>query len=276
VIKAPPITPTRPVSRWHGGKWKLASWIIAHFPPHRVYVETHGGMGSCLLKKERVYEEVYNDIDGELVNLFRMVRDRGEELVRACELTPYAREEFRQAQHIDGEPLERARRILVRMAQGFGGLNLTRSTGFRGFSRRTGQTPARDWRNYPPALVLIIERLRGVTIENMSAIALIHRHDGPETLFYVDPPYDFEKRNIRHRYRFDMDENDQRALAEVLNQVRGHVVLSGYDCKLYRELYPPPANGGAGWQRFDKATYADGARARRESLWIKIRNPKSK
>lgn len=81
----------RPLLRYHGGKWKLAPWILRHLPPHRVYVEPFGGGGSVLLQKPRSYAEVYNDLDGEIVNLFRVARERGEELAQAVELTPFAR-----------------------------------------------------------------------------------------------------------------------------------------------------------------------------------------
>src|SRR5574337_272680 len=86
--------PKRPLLRYHGGKWKLAPWILRHLPPHRVYVEPFGGGASVLLQKPRSYAEVYNDLDGEVVNLFIMARERGEELAQAIELTPFAREEF--------------------------------------------------------------------------------------------------------------------------------------------------------------------------------------
>ena len=87
--------PTRPVLRWHGGKWLLAPWIIGHFSEHRVYVEPFGGAGSVLMRKPRCYAEVWNDLDGEVVNLFRVLRSaRAQELVDVIRLTPFARDEF--------------------------------------------------------------------------------------------------------------------------------------------------------------------------------------
>ncbi len=111
---------TRPLVRYHGGKWRLAPWIVGFIPAHRVYVEPYGGGGSVLLRKPRSYGEIYNDLDGEIVNLFRVVRDRGEALVRVLELTPFAREEFLDGWHVSDDPVEQARRTLIRAYMGFG------------------------------------------------------------------------------------------------------------------------------------------------------------
>ncbi len=112
--------PTRPIVRYHGGKWMLAQWIIAQFPAHRVYVEPFGGGGSVLLRKPRSYAEIYNDLDGEIVNLFLMARDHGEELRRALELTPFARVEFMESYEPSENPIEQARRTVARSFMGFG------------------------------------------------------------------------------------------------------------------------------------------------------------
>jgi DNA adenine methylase len=189
--------PTRPMLRYHGGKWALAPWIISHFPPHQIYVEPFGGAASVLLQKPRCYAEIYNDLDGEIVSLFRVARDRGRELQQLIELTPYSRAEFHDSFVASDDPLEQARRTVMRSYMGFGG-NLTRAnrdqtpqrTGFRDYSKKNRQSiPAGDWRNWPGALPLIIDRLRGVIIENRPAARVMAEHDTPETLHYVDPPY---------------------------------------------------------------------------------------
>ena len=135
----------RPIVRYHGGKWKLAPWIIGHLPPHRVYVEPFGGGASVLLRKPRSYAEVYNDLDGEMVNLFRMARDNGRELLELLRLTPFARDEFAKAYEQASEPIEQARRTVIRAFMGFGSNAHNRPTGFRSNSNRSGTTPARDW-----------------------------------------------------------------------------------------------------------------------------------
>ena len=190
----------RPLLRYHGGKWKLAPWILRHMPPHRVYVEPFGGGASVLLQKPRSYAEVYNDLDGEVVNLFSMARERGEELAQAVELTPFARAEFTQAYEPDGDPLEKARRTLIRSFMGFGSAGASgQVTGFRANSNRSGTTPAHDWMNYPDCLRMVIQRLRGVVIENRDAIQVMQAHDCDEAVHYVDPPYVHSTRQIRTR-----------------------------------------------------------------------------
>lgn len=255
--------PSRPVLRYHGGKWRLAPWIIQHFPPHRVYVEPFGGAASVLMRKPRSYAEVYNDLDGEIVNLFRVLRsDRADELVRLLRLTPFARAEFVLSYEPDDDPVEQARRTVVRSFMGFGSNAHNQATGFRANSNRSHTTPAHDWRNYPDAMETMVERLRGVTIEHRDAREVIAQHDSPETLHYVDPPYPFGTRNRGPDYAHEMSDDDHRALADVLRRAQGMVVLSGYACDLYDvELYPD-------WQRVEKAALTDGARKRTEVLWL--------
>lgn len=275
--------PTRPVLRWHGGKWKLAPWIIAQFPPHRVYVEPFGGAASVLMRKPRAYAEIYNDLDGEVVNLFRVLRDPagGGQLVRQLELTPFAREEFDLAYEATKEPVERARRLCIRAMMGFGsnGHNISVRTGFRANSNRSGTTPAHDWKNYPPAIAAIGERLQGVIIENRPAIEVMAQHDAPTTLHYVDPPYVLSTRSIgnpydlksrakrsgsAHRsamYAHEMTDEDHRALVDVLLALAGMVVLSGYPHPIYEQVL-------GDWRMIETAAHADGARPRTEVLWI--------
>lgn len=256
-------TPTRPILRYHGGKWELGPWIISHFPLHRVYVEPFGGGGSVLIRKPRSYAEVYNDLDGEVVNLFQVARDRGAELRRALELTPFAREEFRESYTLTGDSVERARRLVIRSYMGHGSNGHQCKTGFRADSNRSGTTPAHDWRNYPGAFSKIVERLQGVVIENRPALSLIERFGRIGTLIYADPPYVHSTRTDgRGDYPHEMTDEDHRRLAAALNATEASVVLSGYHSPLYDELY-------AGWARTERASQADGAAKRTEVLWLR-------
>jgi DNA adenine methylase len=262
------MTVTRPVLRYHGGKWLLAPWIIQHFPAHRVYVEPFGGAASVLLRKPRSYAEVYNDLDGEIVNLFRVLRDpaQARELVRLVRLTPYARIEFELSYITADDPIEQARRTLFRSFAGHGStLTGKWPTGFRNNVTRSGTIPATDWRNLPEPLEAIVERMAGVVVENRPAADLIRTYDGERTLFYIDPPYPADTRNARwarRAYRHEMTDDDHRELAHLVRPLRGMVVISGYACDLYdQELY-------AGWERVTHHTHADSALDRTEVLWI--------
>jgi len=254
--------PTRPICRYHGGKWRLADWIIENLPAHRTYVEPFGGAASVLIKKERSYSEVYNDLDGEIVNLFKVARDNGEALAQAVTLTPFSRSEFVESYAVHADPLEQARRTLVRSYMGFGSAAASRkTTGFRANSNRSGTTPAHDWANYPAALVKVVERLRGVVIENKDALSVMAQHDSTATLFYVDPPYVAASRDAGSDYLHEMDDEQHRALAVFLRGLRGMVVVSGYHSELYDQVFQ-------GWSHVERVAFADGAKPRLEVLWF--------
>jgi DNA adenine methylase len=253
--------PKRPILRYHGGKWKLAPWIIENLPVHRCYVEPFGGAASVLLRKQRSYAEVYNDLDDDVVNLFKVARERGSELVERLRLTPFSRVDFKSAYEPSADSLERAAKMVIRSFMGFGSNGHNRITGFRANSNRSGTTPAHDWVNYPKSLETIIERLQGVVIENRDACDVMKAHDSNVTLHYVDPPYVSSTRDRGKDYSHELDDNQHRALSECLHSLKGKVVLSGYACDLYEELY-------GHWHRIDRDAFADGARKRTESLWF--------
>jgi DNA adenine methylase len=248
---------TRPILRYHGGKWRLAPWIISHFPRHRVYTEAFGGGASILLRKPRTYAEVYNDLDDEVVNVFRVLRDgqQARELERLVALTPYARTEFEESYLPSGDPVEQARRTILRSMAGFGSAAVSKAhkTGFRASSNRSGTTPARDWVNYPPRIRAFVERLQGVVIERKDAAEVILQHDSKDTLHYVDPPYVWDTRRTgsgawNDAYRYEMTDSDHEDLSRLLRSVKGMVVLSGYASPLYDEvLYTD-------WKRVECAT----------------------
>jgi len=259
----------RPVLRYHGGKWKLAPWILSQFPPHRVYVEPYGGAGSVLMRKQRSFAEIYNDLWGGVVNVFRVLRDQEQacELERQLRLTPFARDEYEAEPPDDGAgAIERARYTILRSYAGFGSasINSEYATGFRANSNRSNTTPAHDWVNYPAHIAAFVERLTGVVIENRPALQVIEQHDGPDTLIYADPPYPVETRTFRGRnknYAYEMETADHEQLAGALQSCAGMVVLSSYDSELYDRLY-------AGWERVETDAMADGATPRREVLYL--------
>lgn len=266
------MTPPRPVLRWHGGKWLLAAWIIGHFGRHRVYVEPFSGAWSVGFQKPRAAAEVWNDLDGELVNLFTVLRDQAKaaQLVEALRLTPFARGEFIAAYNRGRSRVERARRLIVRSFMGHGsdGASGQYRTGFRANSNRSGSTPAVDWVNLPDSLELAVKRLQGVIIESRPALEIMLQHDGRQTLHYVDPPYLHETRARAHRrtdnggvYRHELSDADHLELLDTLQSLQGMVILSGYPSDLYDDAL-------GDWLRIERAALADGALKRTEVLWL--------
>ena len=235
---------SRPALRYHGGKFRLASWVMRFFPPHRIYTEAFGGAAGVLLLKPRCHGEVYNDLDGNVVAFFRCLQSPAlrERLVQAITLTPYARAEFDLAWEPTDDLVERARRTAIRAQMGFGSAGATKgSTGLRTDTMRRYSTAQMDWAAYPPVLLDVAERFQSVLIENRRAIDVLRQHDGPETLHFVDPPYVHSTRVLRNTsgcYRHEMTDGDHAELLGVLRELQGMVVLSGYASELYVDELP--------------------------------------
>lgn len=257
---------TRPALRYHGGKWMLADWIIAHMPPHRVYVEPYGGGGSVMLSKEPSDLDVINDLDGDVINFFRVLRERPDELARAIELTPFALAELDLSYEPTDEPVERARRVYVRSWQGRGTSRGQWRVGWRRQTQSDKASALRDWQRPLDNLYAVAARLRQVQIDQDDAIRCILRYDRPDTLFYCDPPYPAETRGRwkTSAYQHEMTTEDHERLAETLMDIQGMALVSGYGCELYDRLY-------VDWRRVERDVPADGGDMRTEVLWISPR-----
>ena len=261
-----------PAFRYHGGKYRLAPWVLQHFPPHRTYVEPYGGAAGVMLQKERAYSEVYNDLDGDVVNFFRVCQcPIGRmQLVEVLEATPNAREEIERACEPTDHPVERARRMVIRAQMGFGSAGATKGrTGFRIDSQREYGTAQHLWARYPGTIGPVGDRFTGVLIEDRPALEVMLAHDTPDTLHYVDPPYMHEARKPGgggHRYyRHELEHDDHVALLGVLAQLQGMVVLSGYPTELYDRTLAE-----WGWTRTSttaRISAGRGGAIRNEVLW---------
>lgn len=263
---------TRPALRYHGGKFRLAPWILRFFPPHSAYVEPFGGAASVLLLKEPCAAECYNDLDDRIVRFFRVLRDptASAELQRRVALTPYAR---RTLEWSFGEPedeVDAAHRLVVRSFMGHGSDSATRTsrTGFRARLTEGRGLPSHEWSNWSDAVPAFRARLARVLLDNDDAVRVIDRMDTAKTLIYCDPPYVHASRSAMkgnssttNGYRFEMSDADHVRLAERLHSARGMVVLSGYPSGLYDRLYH-------GWDRFDRPHVADRAAMRTEVVWL--------
>lgn len=257
-----------PAIRYHGGKFRLAPWIIEQMPEHVCYVEPFGGAAGVLLQKPRSYSEVYNDLDGEVVNLFRVLRnpELNQRLQDVCRLTPYSRDEFCHAQEPATDSVERARRMVVRACMGFGSAAcIGGNSGFRGDSKRKYATAAHLWERYPENLAALCQRLHGVIIENKDALSVMRAHDAETTLHYIDPPYVPETRVQGNRYyAHEMTVEGHEQLLAVARTMTGMVMISGYDAEVYNDML-------SGWAKTEKASRISagrGTKVRTECLWL--------
>lgn len=256
-----------PLIRYHGGKFRLSNWIISHFPPHQTYVEPFGGGASVLLSKQPSRIEVYNDLDSDVVNFFEVLRDPelSSELAKQVEFTPYSRCEFLNAKKdLISNKVEMARRLVIRAQMGFGSAGATKgSTGFRLDTARGGSDIVTIWQRQPEVILQAAARLKKVLIENRDAIKVIQDHDREDTLFFIDPPYVLDTRNMGGKaYRHEMTNADHEQLVSVIGNCKGMVILCGYEHLIYEDLK---------WKKIKKSVAAAGqcgSVLREEVIWI--------
>jgi len=263
---------------WYGGKYSHLDWLLPLLPKTKHYCEPFAGSAAVLINREPSPVETYNDIDGEVSNFFRVLRDHRDELIEAIGLTPFSREEFKLAiEHPNGNisDVERARRFYVRARQVRTGLAQTASIGRWAHCRltsRAGMSGAVSrWLGAVDQLPYIAERLLRVQIENDDALEVIQRYDSPDTLFYCDPPYPHDTRGDSNAYAYEMTDEQHEALAELLGSVKGKVALSTYQNGSTERLY-------RGWNRIDapEKTIHSVKQKRQEVLYTNYDLPKNR
>ncbi len=248
------------ILHYPGSKWSMAEWIIDHMPPHMTYLEPYFGSGAVFFNKTPSALEVINDLDENVVNLFKVMRDRPEELARLVYWTQYSRQEYYASYDLDIEDdLERARRFLSKQWMARGARSSDRN-GWRHIIDHNGPRPVRQWNDVPDKIMLITERLKMVQLEHQPAVKLISRYARPEVLIYADPPYVLSTRRGR-MYKHEMNEADHVELLSVLDKHPGPVLLSGYASDLYDDML-------GHWCREIRVAQAESAEKREEVLWI--------
>ena len=254
------------ILRYHGSKARIAPWIIGHFPPHRLYVEAFAGGAAVLLHKAPSQVEIYNDLDERVVNFFRMLRDNPSTLAQLIDATPYARQEAIAARVASEHTLEDARRTAVVSWMLCGGGQGQWHTGFRVQRPDDASTTVKLWNLLPFRIMLAARRMKQVHIECLPAEELISRYDGPDTLFYLDPPYLPSTRSKWRKtaYRCEMTEAQHIELAEQLHAIQGMAIISGYPSALYTQLY-------ADWHERHTEARTDRGVTKTESIWISPR-----
>ena len=231
---------------WYGGKYSHLDWLLPLLPTCKHYCEPFAGSGAILLNRKPSPVETYNDLDGEVVNFFRVLRDKNEELIKAILLTPFSREEFSLACSLDPNlsDIERARRFYVRARQVRTGLAQKATVGrwanCKNTSRAGMSGVVSRWLGSVEHLPWIAERLLRVQFENRPAEEVINLYDSEETLFYCDPPYIHNTRGDTNAYTNEMTDEDHSSLSKILNVVKGKVAISNYECDLMNKLYPSP------------------------------------
>ncbi|HEY0074985.1 MAG TPA: DNA adenine methylase [Abditibacteriaceae bacterium] len=257
-----------PVLKWPGSKWNIAEWITGHMPEHDAYIEPYFGSGAVFFNKAPSNVEMLNDRDGELVNFFRVLRDRPNELAAALELTPWAREEYDYCRRRLGKPrgnkVERARRLAVAMWQAIGQRRTGNVQGVvtGGWRSRCmeDQSPVATWQRLPDRVRYAAGRILQAQIANRPALDVVERHAFPEVLIYADPPYHLATR-ARRLYAHEMSDEEHRALLKALEAHPGSVLLSGYQCALYQEHL-------GHWKHFETSARAQNNAVRQEVLWL--------
>lgn len=237
----------------------MANWIIEHFPKHRIYVEPFGGSAGVLLNKRRSNIEVYNDLNDDVVDFFKILRsERCDELIKVMALTPYSRTELKRCSSGSADPIEKARRFLARSFMSISTDGDPKS-GFR--SAVKFPSMAMDWRNYSVRMEVVKERLQGVIIENRDALTVMRTYDTKETLHYVDPPYMPSTRSKAGRkYKYELTIDQHEELLHFLTELKGKVMVSGYEHSLYDSKL-------SDWHRFAKGELTNTKKKRIEVIW---------
>ncbi|MBU2743582.1 DNA adenine methylase [Acidithiobacillus thiooxidans] len=265
-----------PAFAWLGGKNRLRDRIVSYTVDAPLYVEPFAGALNVLLARPAKNREVVNDQDRRIVNFYRVLQDdtlRGH-LLQKLKYTPYARAEFGRALQIlrtsdEKNSVDRAWAFFVAQNQGLSGNGCNASN-----ENNWGISKERDiaarFRWHVAELEKLAERLSGVIIENRDALALIQTWDAPYAVFYCDPPYvpDTRKMGHRSRYQAEMTREAHHQLIDILLNLKGEAILSGYRDK---HIHQPLEN--AGWQRLDMqvslhAAVQDKTQKRIECLWL--------
>lgn len=246
-----------------GGKKRIAPWIVKKMPDHHSYLEPFFGCGAVLFEKEPAPIETVNDLDSEIVNFFRVVRDpdRRERLCEAVAYTPYSREIYEEGFKREYKSdIEKALWFVMRSMQSHG-FRITEKSGWKkDVYGREAAYAVRYWNRLPEALQYMGRRLKSVQIENRPAVELIKAFDHENVLIYCDPPYVMSTRG-RKQYRHEMPDEDHEELLQVIKRSKAKIMISGYDCELYdRYLHD--------WRKEQIASRTQSLARRMETLWM--------
>lgn len=256
----------KPILKYPGAKWGLASWITSYFPAHTRYLEPYCGSAAIFFNKAPSVHEVLGDTNQSITNLFHVLRNQGQELARLIDFTPWCESDYEAIEKCydnSGDPLEDARRFLIRSWQAHGG-TIYQVSGWKHNGMNGKVYPARLWRKLPERLLAAADRLKEAEVRNRPALELIAYYNDPDTLIYADPPYLLATRSRKY-YKYEMTDDEHIALLNALDVHRGPVILSGYEHPLYSSRLKH-------WHKVSTPAVTEHGNTRMEVLWI---NPKA-
>lgn len=250
------------VVKYPGSKWGIAKWIIGHFPEHHSYLEAFFGSGAVLFNKPRSNIETVNDLDGNVVNLFEWIKKDPEKLAHEIYFTPYARQVYEDVfAAVPEDSLQKAVNFYIRLNMGHGFRTNGERVGWKNdIQGREKSYAAQDWVNLPEKILEAAERLRGVQIENRTAVEVMKRFNYPNVLIYLDPPYVLSTRHGK-QYRHEMTDLDHEELLDAAKGHKGPVLISGYDSDLYQAELKD-------WYREEITSYSQVSSKKKEILWM--------
>lgn len=258
----------RQVLKYAGSKWNIAKQLAGLIPPHHSYVEPFFGSGAVLFNKQPSDIEMINDLDSNVVNLFRCIRDDSEKLAGMVMTTPFSRETYEDTYKLDiweimmpDEPFHKALRFLIQCWQGHG----FRTNGYKVGWKNDVQGRERmyalwNWYRLPEWIVEIAERLRTVQIENRPAREVIERFNYDNVFMYIDPPYLLGTRAGK-QYKHEMTDSDHEELLKSLLQNKAKIMISGYESDLYNDYL-------TGWKKRQFRSCAEHGKSRTEVAWM--------
>lgn len=263
----------RAIFRYPGSKWSIAKWIIEHFPhgyEKMIYLEPFVGSGAVFFNKKPGAVETINDLDSDIVNLFDVLRNHPDELKRALSLTPYSREEYDRSFEPCDEPIEKARRYMVKTTQAIGA-KLNGKCGWRNHKQMKIGGTACKWAGITETIDIAADRLRGSTtnlvqIEHMDALRLIERYNTTDALIYLDPPYVRSARKSGALYKHEMNDQQQVRMLEIITQSKAKIILSGYRNELYDKWL-------SGWEMDTTMCQTTSTAMAEEVIWMNYELP---
>ena len=253
------------ILKYPGAKWRIAEWIIENMIEHHSYVEPYFGSGAVFFNKQASNIETINDLDGEVVNFFEVIRDMPEKLAAKIYMTPYSRavyeNVYKEPCNYNQSKLDRALRfcIKINMSHGF---RCNSKVGWKNdIQGREAAYTLKSWNKIPDLIMKAAARLKEVQIEQRPAIEVIRRFNSPKCLIYCDPPYLLKTRNSSKQYNFEMSDKDHEDLLNTVLESKSKIIISGYESDLYNDALK-------NWRKKIGFSITQSMRKAKEVIWM--------